>query len=194
MAVKLKTVSLTKFRLIRVLPSKVYIAKLGRTVGLKGQLKLHIDSDFPEQFSKNATFITNKNITLTIESFNKNNNVVKFIGFDNIDDVKKLINQQLFVTAEHSKQNRILKAKEYFWFDLVDCDIEENSLLLGKVIEIHRFPQGDYFEIQTSNGLIKDKGLPTNFLLPYDDKYIVNVDIKQKHIQVQNAFDILEAS
>ena len=179
---------------MRVLPSKVYIAKLGRTVGLKGQLKLHIDSDFPEQFSKNATFITNKNITLTIESFNKNNNVVKFIGFDNIDDVKKLINQQLFVTAEHSKQNCILKAKEYFWFDLVDCDIEENSLLLGKVIEIHRFPQGDYFEIQTSNGLIKDKGLPTNFLLPYDDKYIVNVDIKQKHIQVQNAFDILEAS
>ena len=31
---------------------KIYIAKLGKTVGLKGQQKLHIDSDFPEQFKK----------------------------------------------------------------------------------------------------------------------------------------------
>ncbi len=187
-------VSLTKFKLIRVQNNKVYIAKLGHTVGLKGQLKLHIDSDFPEQFSKNATFITNKNITLTIESFNKNNNVVKFVGFDNIDDVQKLINQQLFVTPEDSKKNCILKEKEYFWFDLINCTIEEDSLYLGKVVEIHRFPQGDYFEIKTSDSLIKDKNLATNFLLPYDDKYIISVDIKKKHIQVKDAFDILEAS
>lgn len=31
---------------------KIYVAKLGKTVGLKGDLKLFIDSDFPEQFKK----------------------------------------------------------------------------------------------------------------------------------------------
>mgnify|MGYP000951624045 CR=1 FL=1 len=34
----------------------VKVATIGRCVGLKGYLKLHNKSDFPEQFKKGATF------------------------------------------------------------------------------------------------------------------------------------------
>ena len=174
--------------------NKVYIAKIGRTVGLKGQLKLHIDSDFREQFSQNSTFITNKNTTLTIESFNKKNDVVKFVGFDTIEDVQILINQQLFASIEDTKINCKLEDKQYFWFDLIDCKIIEDNNLLGTVIEIHRFPQGDYFEIETNDILVKDQGLSTKFLLPYLDEYILKVNIQDKSIEVNKALDILKAS
>ncbi|MEA3314682.1 MAG: 16S rRNA processing protein RimM, partial [Campylobacterota bacterium] len=75
---------------------KVYVAKLGRTVGLNGQQKLIIDSDFPEQFKKNKKFITDKKQELRIETFNSKNNTVKFIGIDSVDDAKKLTNRQIF--------------------------------------------------------------------------------------------------
>ena len=32
--------------------NKVYVAKLGKAVGLQGHLRLFIDSDFPMQFKK----------------------------------------------------------------------------------------------------------------------------------------------
>lgn len=166
--------------------NKIYIAKIGKTVGLKGQLKLHVDSDFPEQFSTNSTFVTNKSISLTIESFNKNNNVVKFIDFDTIEDAHKLVNQQLFSTLEDTRNHCKLDENQYFWFDLINSKISENDNILGELIDIHRYPQGDYFEIKTPNNKI--------FLLPYTKQYILNVNIKNKVIDVQGAIDILEAS
>ena len=46
--------------------NKVYVAKLGKTVGLQGHLRLFIDSDFPEQFKKGAIFTTNRNLILKV--------------------------------------------------------------------------------------------------------------------------------
>ncbi len=173
---------------------KVYIAKIGKTVGLKGQLKLHIDSDFPEQFSKNAQFITNKNTTLTIESFNKTNNIVKFIDLDTIDEAKKVINQQLFTNIQNTKDNCILNKNQYFWFDLIECELIEEDIKLGKIIDIHRYPISDYLEIQTNTTLVNEKDLAKSFLVPYIDEYILDVNIEEKIILVKGAFDILEAS
>jgi len=172
----------------------VYVAKIGKTVGLNGQLKLHIDSDFPEQFSKNSTFQTNKKNTLIVENFNKKNNTIKFIGFDTIEDAKKLINQQLYSTIQDTKNNCTLKDDQYFWFDLIDCKIIEDGKVLGKIIQIHRYPQSDYFEIETNKNLVEEQSLPKIFLLPYISSYILVVDTKDKSIIVQGAFDILEAS
>ncbi len=174
--------------------NEVFVAKIGKTVGLNGQLKLHIDSDFPEQFSKNSQFNTNKNTTLTIENFNSKNNVVKFKNIDTIDDAKKIINQQLFTTLKDTKNNCKLDNGQFFWFDLVGCNIIENNKILGKIVEVQRYPQNDYFEIETSKKLIDEKNLSKIFLIPYIKEYILNVDIKNKSILVQGAFDILEAS
>ena len=172
----------------------IYIAKIGKTVGLKGQLKLHIDSDFPEQFSKNSQFITNKKNILTIESFNSTNKVVKFKDIDSIEDAQKIINQQLFSTLEDTKNNCKLKENQYFWFDLVDCEIVEDDIVIGKIIEVQRYPQSDYFEIQTSKLLVEEENKAKVFLLPYIEQYIKKVNIKNKTILVQGAIDILDAS
>jgi len=174
--------------------NKIYIAKIGKTVGLKGQLKLHIQSDFPEQFCKNATFTTSKNIELTIENFNLESKVVKFKEFNSINEVYKLINQEIFTTEELTKNVCKLDKNQYFWFDLVGCKIIENNIELGKIKEIQRYPQCDYFEIITASNLIIEKEMPKVFLLPYTNNYIKNVNLDDKTINVKNALDILEAS
>jgi len=172
---------------------KIYVAKLGKTVGLKGQQKLHIDSDFPEQFKKNAKFITDKNQELIVESYNKNNDTIKFIGIDSIEDAKKLTNRQLFSSLEDTKKLCQLKEKEFFWFDMMNCVISENDKILGTVTDIQRMPLSDYLLIDTSKELV-DKKLPNQFLIPYTDEYIVKVDIENKQIFTQNSYLILENS
>ena len=174
--------------------SDVYVAKLGKAVGLKGHLKLHIDSDFPEQFKENAIFITNRKITLKVVEYNANRDIILFENYEDIDLAKKLINQELFASTEQTRDNCQLKDNEFFWFDLLDCVVYENDLKLGTVKDIHRHPITDYLEITTDESLVS-KDLPKTFLLPHlFDKYILNVDILKKEIKVKDANSILENS
>ncbi|RXK11867.1 16S rRNA processing protein RimM [Halarcobacter mediterraneus] len=173
---------------------RIYVAKLGKAVGLKGHLRLFIESDFPEQFKKGTSFTTNKNLTLTIEEYNPNRDLVKFQDYNDVDTAKRLTNQFLYTTIEQTKNSCNLENNEYFWFDIINCNIKENNQDLGKVVEIHRYPLEDYLEIKTAEDLVK-KNLPKTFLIPYNvDNYILNVDIKNKEIEVKNSYEILENS
>jgi len=173
--------------------NKVYIAKLGKTVGLAGLLKVYIESDFPEQFSVGNSFVTNKKTTLTIENYNKKNQSVKFKGIDSIDDAKKLVNQLLYSSIEQTREDCNLKEKEFFWFDVMGCEIIEDSKKLGIVKDIHRYPTSDYLEITTHESLVKE-GLPNTFLVPYIDLYVLSVEISEKTIYTQDCLAILENS
>lgn len=173
--------------------NEIYVAKLGKSVGLKGDMKIFIDSDFPEQFKKGATFTTNKKIKLTVKSYNSNRETICFEEISDIDEAKKFTNQELYSTIEETKESCSLNNNQYFWFDIISCEIYENEELLGKITDIHRYPISDYLEINTSLSLI-ESGLPKVFLLPYENNYILNVDIKNKRINVKDAKAILENS
>jgi len=175
------------------LSEKIYVAKLGKTVGLNGTMKVYIDSDFPEQFKKNATFTTQKNRSLTIENFNPHNSTVKFVDINSIEEAKKLTNSHLFTSMEATKENCNLEENQYFWFDLMDCILIENGETLGKIVDIQRLPLDDYFVIETSKEL-QEKELSKQFLVPYNEQFIQDVDIKNKQITVINTKAILEAS
>ena len=175
---------------------KVYVAKLGKTVGLKGWQKLYIDSDFPEQFSKGNHLFTDRGQELTIESYNPNNDTIKFIAIDTIEEAKKLTNRQLFVTIEDTKKSCSLERNQFFWFDIIDCIVKEKDEVLGRVIDIQRLPLCDYMVIKTSQTLQQNSSikLASSFMLPYTKDFVLDVDIEQKQIVVKNGKDILEAS
>lgn len=173
---------------------EIYIGKLGKTVGLDGSMKVYIDSDFPEQFKKGASFATNKKTTLTVQSYNPTREVCKFVGVNTIDDAKKLVNQQLFTTLEQTRENCVLEEHEFFWFDLIGCKIvDTNNLLLGVVKDIQRLPSSDYFEVITDNSLV-EKELPKTFLIPYVPQYVERIELETKTIHTKDCMGILENS
>lgn len=173
---------------------KIYVAKLGKAVGLKGHLRLFIDSDFPEQFKKDATFTTNKKQVLIVDEYNSSRDLIKFKDFDNVDEAKKLTNKELYVSKEDTINNCQLDENEFFWFDLMNCKVIEDGKTLGLVKDILRYPLDDYLEIQTDKILVDEK-LPKTFLIPYSvENYILNVDIDNKTIETKNCFEILENS
>ena len=172
----------------------IFVAKLGKAVGLQGHLRLVMDTDFPEQFKKGAVFKTNRKIELKVAEYNTSRELIKFENFDDLETSKKLTNQELYSTIEQTKENCKLKKNEFFWFDLISCNVYENDLLLGKVKEIQRYPLNDYLEIETSSELV-EKGHPKVFLIPHIfDKYVLNININDKKIEVKDSLIILENS
>jgi 16S rRNA processing protein RimM len=177
--------------------NEIYVAKLGKTVGLDGAMKIHLDTDFPQQFKKGVSFLTHKKESLCVESFNKARSLIKFEGINSIDEAKKFVNAQLFTTIEQTRQNCNLDKNQFFWFDLINTaiiDKQNDTLLeLGTIKEVLRLPSADYFEIQTSNELIA-KEYPKVFLIPYTADYVLEVNIAEKKVYTQNALGILENS
>ena len=171
---------------------KLAVARLGRSVGLKGEMKLHDLSDFPQQFFKGARFDSDRG-ELEIEGYNPRRGTVKFKGVDTPEDAKKLTNAYLYTTQEQTKEQIELGEGEYFWFDILGSDVYESGEFLGKVEDILRFPAADYLLVQTDAKLVAH-GLPKSFFIPFIDKFVENVDIEKKRIDVTGAKEILEAS
>jgi 16S rRNA processing protein RimM len=69
---------------------RLHIATIGKTVGIKGDMKFHIHCDFPEQFQNNSTFLTNKNNTITLSDVNHERGLIKIAGINSIEEEKKV--------------------------------------------------------------------------------------------------------
>ncbi|WP_281952035.1 ribosome maturation factor RimM [Nitrosophilus kaiyonis] len=168
------------------------VAKLGRAVGLKGEMRLHLLSDFPEQFKKGAKF-TIDNKELIVEYYNPKRGIIKFVGINSPEEARKLTNKIIYSSIEETRESCKLNEGEYFWFDIIGCEVLEDATLLGKVVDIQRLPSADYLLIKTDESLV-EKGKAKSFLIPYIDKFIKDVNIDEKKIEVKEGLDILESS
>ena len=83
----------------------VEVATIGRCVGLRGYLKLHNKSDFPEQYKKGATFFDKNNDQLIIKDYNREKELVLFENFDDLDLAKTLVNRTIYTTKELTRKN-----------------------------------------------------------------------------------------
>ena len=172
----------------------VLVAKCGRTIGLSGALKLILYTDFNDFFRENIQ-LKCENKILTIESFNKNNNAVKFKEINSIDSARELNSTMLYATKKSTKNICNLENEEYFWFDIIGCCIIEDGLLLGEVIDINRIGKIDYLIIKIDSNInSRFNSKVKQFMIPYIDKYILDVKISQKLINTMHAIHLLEAS
>ena len=171
---------------------KLAIARLGRSVGLKGEMRFFNLCDFPEQFQAGAVFESDRG-EVKIERINLAKGTIKLVGINTPEEAKKYTNAYLYTDEQKTKEQIELKEDEYFWFDIIGLELYENGELLGKVIDIERLPAADYLVVATDEVLQK-QNFPKRFLVPYLDKFIKDVDLEKKSIQADGAKEILEAS
>lgn len=154
----------------------VLVAKLGRTVGVQGFVRLHNLSDFPEQFECGASFFDKNSRVLKIKA--RNTQSVLFEGFESLECAKTLVNLELFQSVEKSRASCKLNEGEFFYFDIIGLEVFENGLLLGVVKDI--LPAGnDLLLIKSDESLVK-KGFVSEFYLPYVDFYVKSVELGAK--------------
>ncbi len=168
------------------------IAQIGRTIGLWGDLKFHLHTDFPEQFKVGNTYKSNRG-DLTIADINFTRGIIRFTGYESIDSAKKLTNTKLFANEEQTKENCELGEGQHFWFDVIGCTVKQGDEILGEVTDIQRMADTDYLVIKTDDALV-NADLSKGFLLPYINRYVLTVDTKEKIVYTKDAKDILGAS
>ena len=171
----------------------VEVATIGRCVGLKGYLKLHNKSDFPEQFKKGATFFDKNSVQLIIKDYNRSKELVLFENFDDLDLAKTLVNKTIYTTKELTRKNCELKKDEFFQFDIIGLRVVENGEILGIVEDIQDNFANSLLYVKTDERLINN-GKPRNFYIPYLGHFIVSVNLNSGEILVKGSKDILENS
>ncbi len=172
---------------------RLHIATIGKCVGLRGDLKLHLHTDFPEQFAAGQKFLTDKKIPLTIISYDPEKSLIQFAGYQDRTSAAKLTNQKLYTTLARTREECSLEEGQYFWFDIIGARVMEGDQRLGEVAEIERIVNTDYLVIRTDAALVKE-GYAKRFYIPYIPQYIVEVTPETKTIHVQDALALMEAS
>lgn len=171
----------------------LHIATLGKSVGLKGDMKLHIKSDFPEQFVDGAEFLMKDGSKTVLANVDLERGIVRLDGCETPESTKRFINAKLYTTYEATREACELEEGEFFWFDLVGCSVSEDGRLLGRVTDIERISVQDYLAIKTDSALVA-QGEVKSFLIPYQSPFILDTDIESKRIEVKGGLDILQAS
>jgi 16S rRNA processing protein RimM len=172
---------------------RLHIATIGKCVGLRGDLKLHLHTDFPGQFAAGKTFTTDKNISLTIIHYDPIKSLIQFAGYQDRETAAKLTNQKLFTTMERTLDECKLEEGEHFWFEIIGRQVVEDGKVLGEVAEIERIVNTDYLVVKTDASLVEE-GFSKRFYIPWIPQYIERTDKAEKVIYVKDALALLEAS
>ncbi|MDO9630046.1 MAG: ribosome maturation factor RimM [Acholeplasmataceae bacterium] len=130
------------------------IGKITNTHGIKGEVKIYNLSDF-NRFFVNAevyVLIQGKKKQFIIERARSQGNlfIVKFKGYDNINDILVYKGLEVYSDAEVTKQ---LEKDDYHYQSLLEKDVYTDlGVFVGKVTHMIPVPQGHLLEIEKENG------------------------------------------
>ncbi len=149
------------------------------THGIAGEVKVFPTTDDANRFKKLKKCIMKterETIELDIASvkFFKNMVILKFKQFNNINEIEKYRNAELYVTRENAVP---LDEGEYFVCDLIGLKvIDEDGQEIGIVTDVLQTAANDVYEIETADG--------KKHLFPAIKQCILNVDLEKSVMKV----------
>jgi 16S rRNA processing protein RimM len=155
------------------------VGVISSTHGIKGEVKVFPTTDDMDRFRKLKKVILDtgkEQINLEIENvkFFKQFAILKFKGFDNINDIEKYKGKDLLVTRDNAVP---LKEHEFFICDLIGCmAYEEDGTEIGELTEVMQTGANDVFIFKTNEN--------TEILVPYTEECIKSIDIENKKLVV----------
>ena len=149
------------------------------THGVRGEVKVFPTTDDVRRFKKlkEAILDTGKeqlNVEIESVKFFKQFAILKFKGFDNMNDVEKFRQKSLYVTRKNAVR---LSRNEYFVADLIDINVyDENEQELGVLKDVISTGANDVYEIKMMDG--------RDLLLPAIKQCILDVDVEGRRMKV----------
>jgi len=157
------------------------------THGVRGEVKVFPTTDDVRRFKKLKEVILDtgkEHLVLEIEGvkFFKQFAILKFKGYDNMNDVERFRQKSLLVTRKNAVR---LSRNEYFVADLIDIRVfDENEQELGVLTDVITTGANDVYEIKMADG--------KEILLPAIKQCILAVDIEGRKMTVHLLDGLLE--
>lgn len=159
--------------------SELQVGVITQTHGIRGEVKVFPTTDDAARFKKLKEVIMDTGrdrINMEIENvkFFKQYAILKFKGYDSINDMEKYKGAKLYVTRDNAVR---LKKDEYFVADLIDMEVvTEEGELFGMLKDVMPTGANDVYVVERSDG--------SEVLLPAIRECVLKVDTKQRQITV----------
>lgn len=158
---------------------ELQVGVITQTHGIRGEVKVFPTTDDAGRFKKLKEAILDtgrERIPVEIEGvkFFKQFVILKFKGYDSINDVEKYKQGKLMITRDKAVK---LKKDEYFVADLVGClVVTEEGETFGTLKDVLATGANDVYVVSREDG--------TEVLLPAIKDCVKAVDMEQKKITV----------
>ncbi len=154
----------------------IKIGKIVNTHGIKGELRLL--SKFPYKdkvFIKGMIIYIDKDSKEVINSYRKHKNfdMITLEGYNNINEVLKYKGKNVYVDSNDIK----LDNDKYLDEELIGLSVIYENMERGIITNIERYDKTVLFNI---------KGKTQEYLIPYNDNLIDNIDMKNKKIFIKD--------
>ena len=155
------------------------VGVISSTHGIRGEVKVYPTTDDPERFLDLDEVILDtgrEHKILEIEGvkFFKNQVILKFKGYDNINDIEKYLKKDLLVDREHAVE---LGENENFIADLIDMEVvTDEGKVLGMLTDVIETGANDVYAVKTPEG--------KEILLPAIRDCIRDVNVDEKRMTV----------
>ncbi len=152
---------------------------LSSTHGVHGEMKVFPTTDDVRRFKKlKEVMLENGSEYLTLEiegvKFFKQFVIIKFKGYDSINDIEKYKGRGIYVTRENAVP---LKKDEYFMADLLGIRVtDDEGRELGELTDIMQTGANDVYVIALDTG--------GELLLPAIKQCILDVDVDRGTMRV----------
>ncbi|MCM3291745.1 ribosome maturation factor RimM [Paenibacillus sp. MER 180] len=158
------------------------VGKLVNTHGIRGEVKIIPTTDFPEErFAQKSELVlqqpnSNNSVSVTVERsrLHKNMYIIKFVQFDNINEVEKYKGWMLKVSEEQLDE---LDEDEYYYHEIIGCKVvTDEGEELGIIDEILSPGANDVWVVKPAKG--------KSILIPVIDEVVLTVDVQEKVVTV----------
>lgn len=147
--------------------------------GIAGEVNVFPTTDDINRFSilKQCVLKTEKetlNLDVTGIKFHKNMVILRFKQFNNINQIEKFRQAELFVTRENAVP---LEEGEYFICDLIGLSVvDENGTKIGRITDVLKTGANDVYEVTNDEN--------KTYLFPVIKECVLNVDLEAKVVTV----------
>ena len=166
----------------------IVVAQIVKTRGLRGEVVADLLTDFPDRFESLENLIgitpeqSRRSLQIEEQWFHGDRLVLKFSGFDRIEEAKELVGLQLAVPVAERVE---LPSGSFYEYELAGCRVETVSgQHVGEVKGTMRTGAGDILTVIDPAG--------RDILIPMVAEICVAVDIENQLIRIDPPEGLLE--
>lgn len=155
-------------------------AKILTTHGIKGEVKIKIETDDISRFNKgNILYIENEKTPITIDNFRpfKNMGLLMFNNINNINDVLQYVGKSIYVDVDKDDDDSI------YLDDLIGLKVIDKGNEIGEVVDILEVPQGQIIIIKHQSGKTS--------LVPNVDEFVKEINLEDNTLIIESIEGLL---
>ncbi len=163
------------------------VGVISSTHGIAGEVKVYPTTDDPKRFKKLKSVLLDtgkemRELEIAGVKFFKQMVILKFRGYDKIEDIQPYKGKSLYVTRANAVR---LEKDEYFIADLIGMKVyEEDDTCLGELTDVLQTGANDVYVVKMEN--------EKDVLIPAIRQCVLDVDVEGGRMKVHLLEGLLE--